>query len=298
MVEKTIDVSLREIYEDKVSGASLLANKLFQVIKRKAGEVKSRSEFLRFIKALNRDLKKHHPFLFQLQNLTEFIRLNLLQGSERDFVEVVKRVESKFKNANDKIAFNFLMWLKENNFDKVSLATLSYSATVFNSIYEARDRISEVYVFRSCPKCEGDVMAMKLGEKDLKVFLVNDFGVDYIIDKVDFVISGCDAVFKNGNVLNKAGTSAVFKLARIQGKGTIVLADSLKFVNKEMLDKNLIKRMIEPGKKDKCETIDVIFETIASEYITHYITEVGIFRNKGKGGDEIVYNLSKMFSLW
>ncbi|MEN3038917.1 MAG: hypothetical protein ABDI07_07180 [Candidatus Kryptonium sp.] len=260
--------------------------------------MKSKSEFLRFIKILNRDLKRHHPFLFQLQNLTEFVRLNLLKESEKNFVEIVKRVEEKFKSANNRIAFNFLKWLEENNFDKVSLATLSYSGTVLNCICEARDKISKVYVFRSCPKCEGDIMAMKLSEKNLKVFLVNDFGIDYIIDKVDFVVSGCDAVFKNGNVLNKAGTSAIFKLARIRGKETIILADSSKFVNKETLDKNLIKQMIELGKKGNYKTIDVIFEIITSEYITHYITEVGVFKNKRREEDEVIYSLSKMFNMW
>lgn len=298
MMSGKIDVMLKRIYGDKKSGASILAEELFDVLEKLAVESKSKKEFLRFIGNLKNDLKRYHPLLFQLQNLVEFVRLALMRGDKSEMLSTIKKVEERFKNASEKVAENFLIWLDENNFKKVSIATLSYSGTVLKCLSYAKDRISKVYVFRSCPRCEGDEMARKLVDEKFKVFLVNDFGADFVLNEVDLVVSGCDAIFKNGDVLNKAGTLTIFKIARMQGKDTIVLGDFSKFVNRKAIERKFFKQCFEIGKSGGVETVDVIFEIVSAKFIGYYITDAGILVNKYRSGNEIVYNLSEMFSLW
>ena len=302
MRNATIYAKLKKIYEDKTSGASILAGKLFSVLKEKARETERKDDFLYFLKALKRDLKKHHPLLFQLQNLVDIILTLARESTQRvgsakreDMFKVIKIVEERFKKASEKVADNFSRWLEANGLNKVSIATLSYSGTVLNAILHVKNKVSSVYVFRSCPKCEGDKMAKKLSDLGFNVFLVNDFGLDHVLGTVDLVVSGCDAVFENGDILNKAGTSPIFKIARLAGKETLVLCVFSKFVRMKPV-KNF-KEFFTVGKRGNLKTIDVIFEVVGSDLITGYITDGGIFINKNKSKNELVYNLSEMFSL-
>ncbi|CUT07357.1 hypothetical protein JGI9_00558, partial [Candidatus Kryptonium thompsonii] len=57
------------------------------------------------------------------------------------------------------------------------------------------------------------------------------------------------------------------------------------------------KEFFQVGKRGNLKTIDVIFEVVGSDLITGYITDGGIFINKNKSKNELVYNLSEMFSL-
>ncbi|MFN3135493.1 MAG: hypothetical protein ACK44H_07990 [Candidatus Kryptonium sp.] len=303
MRDEAIYVKLKKIYEDRTSGASILAGKLFSVLKEKALKARNRNEFLLFLKALKRDLKRHHPLLFQLQNLVDIILSLTKESIQRvssvkrgDMVKIIDDIEERFKKASEKVADNFLRWLEAKRLSKVSIATLSYSGTVLNAVWHVKNKVSRVYVFRSCPKCEGDKMAKKLSDLGFNVFLVNDFGLDHVLGMVDFVVSGCDAVFKNGDILNKAGTSSIFKIARLAEKETLVLCDFSKFVRMKPV-KNF-KESSAVEKKGNVKTVDVIFEVVGSDFITGYITDVGIFINKSKDRNELVYSLSEMFSLW
>ncbi len=294
----TADDKLRNFYEDKTSGSFILAIGLFKILKMKFAEVKDKSEFLSFLKILKRDIKKHHPLLFQLHNLVDVIyKITVSRGVEH-FLGELKTIEGNFKTAGDKIASNFLTWLNENGFYKFSVATLSYSGTVLNSLFYVGDRVSEVYIFRSCPNCEGEKMAKEASKRGLDVYLVNDFSLDYVLNNVDFIVSGCDAIFEGGHILNKAGTSAIFKLAKSVGKETVVLFDSFKIVREKFKREKILTQALNVEEKKGIKKIDLIFEIVLPEFISYYITDAGIFANKSKMKSEIFYPLSRMFSLW
>jgi len=101
MRNATIYAKLKKIYEDKTSGASILAGKLFSVLKEKARETERKDDFLYFLKALKRDLKKHHPLLFQLQNLVDII-LTLARSKYKVKNGVIITKVEPFSEAYDK----------------------------------------------------------------------------------------------------------------------------------------------------------------------------------------------------
>ncbi len=289
---------LKSICEDKTSGSSILSKKLIEILKEKSLKVKSKKDFLNFLADFKNGLEKHHPLLFQLHNITEIVLKSISDCEIKSILDEIKRIEKDFNEAGDEIARNFLILLNEKGYNKFSLATLSYSGTVLNSLARARRGISRVYVFHSCPNCEGEKMARLVANLGLNVSLVNDFGLDYVLNKVDLVVSGCDAVFRSGDVINKAGTSAIFKIAKNLGKETIVLFDFLKIMRREIKRKKILSEAIKVKKRRKFEKIDLIFEIVRSEFISYYVTDFGIFSNKTIDESEIVHPLSQMFGLW
>ncbi len=297
MHTRKIEEKLKSIYEDKTSGASILTKKLFKILKEKSLKVESKQNFLEFLADLKKELEKHHPLLFQLHNLVEIISKSIADHESELVFDEIERIEKDFDEAGGKIAQNFLMLLSEKGYDKFSLATLSYSGTVLNSLAQVRRRISRVYVFHSCPNCEGEKMARLISNLGLNVSLVNDFGLDYVLGEVDLVVSGCDAVFRSGDVVNKAGTSAIFKIAKSFGKETVVLFDFLKIVRREIEHEKILSEAIRVKKWKKFEKIDLIFEMVRSEFISYYVADFGIFSNKARGKSEIVHPLSQMFGL-
>jgi len=187
-------------------------------------------------------------------------------------------LENRFKNSGLKIAENFRRFLSERG--KVSIATLSHSGTVLNSLVNARDFINEVYVFRSCPRCEGEKMVDLLFENGLNAFVVNDFALSYVLKMVDLVVSGCDAVFDDGSILNKAGTLPLFVLAKEFGKDRVVLADFLKLVYGKIEFAEILDKAVEVKNKGRVKSLSLIFEVVDKNFVTFYINEFGVIANK------------------
>ncbi|CUT01478.1 hypothetical protein [Candidatus Chrysopegis kryptomonas] len=292
-----IEDKLREILQDKTSGASILSQKLIEVIKTKSLQTKSEKEFSTFLKKLQNDLKDNHPLLFQLHNVVYLIQKSLKSGGIKVALTEIEKIEQGLNISIQKITENFLKWLNLKSIKKFSTATLSYSGTVLNVLKNVRSKIHKVYIFRSCPNCEGETMAEKLAENGINVYLVNDFAIDYVLNNVDFVLSGCDAIFEDGKILNKAGTSSVFKLAKLSDKDTIVLADFLKITHLKFDYKKLARNAFTIKRKEKLTNLDLIFELVSAEFISNYITDFGIFTNQNLNSNEIIHPTSKMFGL-
>lgn len=267
-----IDRKLKAIYRDKKSGASVLTTKLFSVLIDAIEEVDGVEDFNSLLISIGVELRKHHPLLFQLRNL-----IDIAQGFSkevRDKEEILSEILSlreRFENSSSMVAESFRQFLSERG--KVSIATLSHSGTVFNSLVKARDFINEVYIFRSCPKCEGEKMGDLLFKSGFNVFVVNDFGLSYVVKKVDLVVSGCDAVFEDGSILNKAGTLPLFVLAKNFGKVSVVLADFLKFVNERVNFDEIFKDAVELKSKGKVKELNLLFEIVDGAFITHYVSD-------------------------
>ncbi len=274
-----IERKLEAIYRDKKSGASVLTRKLFGVLIDAVKEIDSVEDFYSLLNSIGDSLRRHHPLLFQLRNLVDTIRSFSRGVQDRDkILNGIRSLRVKFENSVSGIAENFKQFLSEKG--KVSIATLSHSGTVFNSLVKAGDFINEVYVFRSCPRCEGEKMASLLFKSGFNVFVVNDFGLGYVIRKVDLFVSGCDVVFENGAILNKAGTLPLFMLAKEFEKDRVVLADFLKFVRAEVDIDEILDKTVEVKNKDKIKSLNLIFELVDKNFVSFYITEAEIIANK------------------
>lgn len=72
-------------------------------------------------------------------------------------------------------------------------------------------------------------LAGRLAQAGLPVTLVLDSAVAHVMDKVDMVIVGADAVTENGGVISQVGTYQIAVIAAALGKLLYVAAESFKF---------------------------------------------------------------------
>ncbi|KAH9946193.1 nagb/rpia/CoA transferase-like protein [Epithele typhae] len=163
-----------------------------------------------------------------------FIAFVTLFPHESDnFAELKKELEEQGRtyareaiSFRDKIARLALGFIKD---DSVIL-THSYSRVVLKALLHAHKtkRIS-VYVTESRPKGLGLTTYEKLTTAGIPCTVVLDSAVAYVMDRVDFVLVGSEAVVESGGLVNYVGSSQMAIIAKAANRPFYALAESYKF---------------------------------------------------------------------
>ncbi|PCH38240.1 nagb/rpia/CoA transferase-like protein [Wolfiporia cocos MD-104 SS10] len=126
----------------------------------------------------------------------------------------------------DKIAELTLGFIKD---DSVIL-THSYSRVVMKALLHAHKtkRIS-VYVTEARPRGLGLKMYEALTAAGIPCTVVLDSAVAYVMDQVDFVLVGSEAVVESGGLINAVGSNQMAIIAKAANKPFYALAESYKF---------------------------------------------------------------------
>lgn len=112
-----------------------------------------------------------------------------------------------------------------------TVLTHGYSRVVLKVLQQAFSSGLQfsVIVTEGRPDSTGIKMAQKLDAEHIPVTLVLDSCVAYIMDRVDMVLTGADAVVENGGIINKLGTYGIALAAQAASKPFYVAAESYKF---------------------------------------------------------------------
>ncbi|GLC48199.1 hypothetical protein PLESTB_000069900 [Pleodorina starrii] len=112
-----------------------------------------------------------------------------------------------------------------------TVLTHGYSRVVLRLLQQAFSSGLQfsVIVTEGRPDGTGIIMAKKLDTENIPVTLVLDSCVAYIMDRVDMVLTGADAVVENGGIINKLGTYGIALAAQAASKPFYVAAESYKF---------------------------------------------------------------------
>eukprot|EP00048_Salpingoeca_helianthica_P017214 m.236092 g.236092 ORF g.236092 m.236092 type:complete len:302 (-) comp20422_c0_seq1:77-982(-) len=165
-----------------------------------------------------------------------FMRFITLKGEEsfdQDFNQYKKLLyESgnvflgKAMVARDRIAPKAEQFIR----DGATILTHARSRSVAAVLLAAakKNRLFSVYVTESPPL--GLKMMELLTDAGIPVTLIPDAAVGYIIERVDFVIVGAEAVVESGGIVNSIGTYQMSMAAKIHNKPFYAVAESLKFV--------------------------------------------------------------------
>ncbi|EGN92467.1 hypothetical protein SERLA73DRAFT_191121 [Serpula lacrymans var. lacrymans S7.3] len=126
----------------------------------------------------------------------------------------------------DKIAALALGFIED---DSVIL-THSYSRVVMKTLLRAheRKRIS-VYVTEARPRGLGLRTYDELTAVGIPCTVVLDSAVSYVMDKVDLVLVGSEAVVESGGLINAVGSNQIAIIAKAANKPFYALAESYKF---------------------------------------------------------------------
>ena len=159
-------------------------------------------------------------------------------------------------DARDRAAHSIAVLLRPHLVGTVM--THSASATVREALLYARP--SRVVCTVSEPQGEGRPFADDLTAEGLTVELVADEDAAHAVTTVDALVLGADSVFRDGSLVNKAGTCDLVKAANGAGVPVIVACETLKLAP------------CEPQEPD-----EEVFEFTSAERIDRYVTEEGVF---------------------
>ncbi|KAI0721685.1 nagb/rpia/CoA transferase-like protein [Cerioporus squamosus] len=163
-----------------------------------------------------------------------FIAFVTLFPHESDnFAELKKELEHQGRkyateaiSFRDKIAELALGFIK----DDAVILTHSYSRVVLKALLHAHKtkRIS-VYVTESRPRGLGLKTHEALTAAGIPCTVVLDSAVAYVMDRVDFVLVGSEAVVESGGLINYVGSNQMAIIAKAANKPFYALAESYKF---------------------------------------------------------------------
>ncbi|RDB21343.1 Translation initiation factor eIF-2B subunit alpha [Hypsizygus marmoreus] len=110
------------------------------------------------------------------------------------------------------------------------ILTHSYSRVVMQTLLLAheRKRIS-VFVTEARPRGLGIKTAEALTAAGIPCNVILDSAVAYVMEKVDFVLVGSEAVVESGGLINAVGSNQIAIIAKAANKPFYALAESYKF---------------------------------------------------------------------
>ncbi|TFK29913.1 nagb/rpia/CoA transferase-like protein [Coprinopsis marcescibilis] len=111
------------------------------------------------------------------------------------------------------------------------ILTHSYSRVVIQALllaHKSNKRIS-VFVTEARPRGLGIKTAETLSAAGVPCSVILDSAVAYVMDKVDFVLVGSEAVVESGGLVNAVGSNQIAIIARAANKPFYALAESYKF---------------------------------------------------------------------
>lgn len=167
--------------------------------------------------------------------------------------------------------------LRRNRRRGADVMTYSWSSTVYGAIVDSRSKIARVFCSEARPGLEGVRLARSLARRDVSVTLVTDAALMARLQDVDLVVVGADA-FIPGGFVNKVGTSALARLARLAGKPFFVVAETSKILPRSLA--RFYRLPLRSGQEIVRRTAGVrvenpYFDYTASRFATGVITEKG-----------------------
>ncbi|KIY50879.1 nagb/rpia/CoA transferase-like protein [Fistulina hepatica ATCC 64428] len=143
--------------------------------------------------------------------------------------ELIRQSQVYFQEATtyrQKIAELAVGFIKDNSV----ILTHSYSRVVLQTLLTAheRKRIS-VFVTEARPRGLGIKTAEALRAAGIPAVVCLDSAVSYVMEKVDFVLVGSEAVVEAGGLINAVGSNQIAILAKAANKPFYALAESYKF---------------------------------------------------------------------
>jgi ribose 1,5-bisphosphate isomerase len=159
--------------------------------------------------------------------------------------------------ARDRAAHSIAVLVRPDIEDR-TVMTHSASATVREALVHAPP--ARVVCTVSAPQEEGRPFAEDLTNEGLTVELVADEDAAHAVTTVDTVLLGADSVFRDGSLVNKAGTSDLARAANEVGVPVLVACETFKLAPSDPE---------EPGEE--------AFELTPAESIDKYVTEEGVF---------------------
>lgn len=115
--------------------------------------------------------------------------------------------------------------------DNQNVLVHGFSNVVSHILIQAAEIFHITVLVTECrPFCEGYIMCENLQKHGIPYRLIVDNAVASVMDGVDMVMVGAEAVVESGGVINRIGTYGIGLIAKVFRKPLYVCTESLKFV--------------------------------------------------------------------
>ncbi|KAJ9119388.1 hypothetical protein QFC24_005621 [Naganishia onofrii] len=114
--------------------------------------------------------------------------------------------------------------------DDCVILTHSYSRTVMQALLRAHKQNKRIKVYVTEGRPQGMKTHQLLTQAGIPCTVILDTAVAYILERVDIVLVGTEAVVESGGLVSSIGTSQCALLAKAMGKPFYALAESYKFL--------------------------------------------------------------------
>lgn len=161
--------------------------------------------------------------------------------------------------ARDRIAHVAADFIQEGQ----TVLTHGWSRVVASILLEAAEtKHFDIVILEGRPDAAGAKAAKfyAMHSSNIPTTVVLDAAMGYVMESVDIVLTGAEAVVENGGCVNKMGTYALAACAKAHGKPFYVAAESYKFARLYPLNQKDLPKM----GNIPLEFVDSTYKTIAS----------------------------------
>ncbi|MCS7142482.1 MAG: hypothetical protein NZ920_01620 [Aigarchaeota archaeon] len=272
---------IREIVHDESSGSTEIGRRLLLTLSRYIEHSRGDPRSAEYIEAALRAAEER-PSILLVGNMLRILREVTPEVPPQTAIDGLlllydQAVDRSLRNARDLV----------KGHQKV--LTYSYSSNVIRLLSSVEVR--SVYVSACWPSLEGLRTAASLREAGVHSIVIGDMDVLDVVERVDLVLVGCDAVLRDGSLVNRRGTRTIVEAAKQHHVRALAIADSLKVdywgswsnerrryevrgveVDLEVFDVTPCDRghyyVTEYGVSDGRSLIDVAFKSLESEWIS------------------------------
>lgn len=179
----------------------------------------------------------------------------------------------KAENSRKKIASISKQFIRDGSV----ILTHSKSRVVVQLLIEAAaaNKRFKVYVTESHPDKGGNDTEKILIENNIPCTVILDSAVGYMMERVDMVLVGAEAVVESGGIINKIGTFPLAVMAKAMNKPVYAAAESFKFLREYPLKQKEIENRHKYVTSDDTKGHPLVDYTPPS-YITLLFTDLGV----------------------
>jgi ribose 1,5-bisphosphate isomerase len=214
-------------------------------------------------------LEEARPTAVVLHNCLEILK-------KKRSLKTIDKLIKELEVATKKISINGQKIVKNGS----KVLTHCHSGEALAVIKEAKRKGKEISVFATItrPLKQGIKTARELAREKIPVTLAEDIAVGHLIQHIDMVIIGSDAMRKEGFV-NKVGTYLIAEEAKRHKKPVYVVGSHFKFDSrKKFILEERPAREILPKPIKGVRVRNPAFDLVPWKYVTEVITDEGIFK--------------------
>jgi len=293
-LSKIIEKTAEDIKNMRIRGAGRIARAAVSCLKVVAEryDAKSVDDFVLKLDQVSRILLNTRPTAVSLSNGIRYVMFRVLRAKNKvSDVEELRKLTIDAASRFIENSMKAIRMIAEIGSKRIEdgdcILTHCHSTAVVEIIKRAWNEGKKVKVYstETRPRFQGRITASLLGEVGIPVTLIIDSAARFVMNEVDVVLVGADAIAANGAVVNKIGTSLIALAAKEARTRVYVAAETYKFSPETLLGQ-LIRieqrspyEVIPEEELSKMKNVSVLnpaFDVTPPEYIDIIITEKGV----------------------